>query len=85
MLVLTRKRGEQILIGDDIVITILEAKGDSVRIGVDAPRGIVVHRQEVMQAVTEANLEAARAGADDAASLALLLSARVRGTRDEAQ
>jgi carbon storage regulator len=75
MLVLTRKRGEQILIGDDIVITILDAKGDSIRVGIDAPRGVVIHRLEVMQAVTEANLEASRAGAADGAALAGLLGA----------
>ena len=74
MLVLTRKRGEQILIGDDIVITILDAKGDSIRVGIDAPRGVVIHRLEVMQAVTEANLEASRAGATDGEALAGLLS-----------
>ena len=78
MLVLTRKRGEQILIGDDIVITILEAKGDSVRVGIDAPQGVVIHRLEVMQAVTEANLEAARADAADGAALAGALAARGR-------
>lgn len=75
MLVLTRKRGEQILIGDDIVITILDAKGDSIRVGIDAPRGVVIHRLEVMQAVTEANLEASRAAPSDGDALAGLLSA----------
>jgi len=74
MLVLTRKRGEQILIGDDIVITILDTKGDSVRVGIDAPRGVVIHRLEVMQAVTEANLEAARGATADPQTLAGLLS-----------
>jgi carbon storage regulator len=75
MLVLTRKRGEQILIGDDIVITILDAKGDSIRVGIDAPRGVIVHRLEVMQAVTEANVEASRAAASDGEALAGLLGA----------
>ena len=75
MLVLTRKRGEQILIGDDIVITILDAKGDSIRVGIDAPRGVVIHRLEVMQAVTEANLETSRAAASDGEALAGLLGA----------
>jgi carbon storage regulator len=69
MLVLTRRRGEQILIGDDIVVTILEVKGDSVRIGIDAPKGVAIHRHEVVQAVTEANLEAARADGDELAEL----------------
>ena len=84
MLVLTRKRGEQILIGDDIVITILDTKGDAVRVGIEAPRGVVIHRLEVMQAVTEANLEAARAGSNDGQALAGLLSAMPHKKADEA-
>jgi carbon storage regulator len=84
MLVLTRKRGEQILIGDDIVITILDAKGDSIRVGIDAPRGVVIHRLEVMQAVTEANLEAARGASSDGAALAGLLSVMPKKAADEA-
>jgi len=83
MLVLTRKRGEQILIGDDIVITILDTKGDAVRVGIEAPRGVVIHRLEVMQAVTEANLEAARAGSSDGQALAGLLSSMPRKAPDE--
>ena len=59
MLVLTRKSGEQILIGDDIVITVLEGRGDGVRIGIDAPRGVKIQRQEVLRAVEEANVAAA--------------------------
>ncbi|TFC02797.1 carbon storage regulator CsrA [Cryobacterium adonitolivorans] len=58
MLVLTRKQGEKILIGDDIVITVLDVRGDSIRLGVDAPRGISIQRAEILKAVTEANLEA---------------------------
>jgi len=58
MLVLTRKPGEKILIGDDIVITVLDARGDSVRIGIDAPRGVKIQREEVVRAVSEANVAA---------------------------
>ena len=64
MLVLTRKPGERILVGDDITITVLDVRGDSIRIGVDAPRGMRIQRDEVVQAVTEANVEAAQADAD---------------------
>lgn len=64
MLVLTRKPGEKILIGDDIVITVLDARGDSIRIGVDAPRGVRIQRDEVVRAVTEANLAAVEAAPD---------------------
>jgi len=85
MLVLTRKRGEQILIGDDIVITILDAKGDNIRVGIDAPRGVIVHRLEVMKAVTDANVEASRAAASDGDTLAGLLAGMPKKTAEEPQ
>jgi len=66
VLVLTRKVGERILIGDDIVITVLDSRGDGVRIGIDAPRGVKIQREEVVRAVAEANVEAAQAAGDDA-------------------
>lgn len=66
MLVLTRKPGERILIGDNIVVTILDSRGDGVRIGIDAPRGITIQREEVLRAVTDANLAAAEAVPADA-------------------
>ena len=61
MLVLTRKAGEKILIGDDIVITVLDVRRDGVRIGIEAPGGIKIQRDEVVRAVTEANVAAAQA------------------------
>lgn len=60
MLILTRKTGQSIVIADDIVVTIVEASGDQVRLGVDAPRHIAVHREEVYTQITREN-EAARA------------------------
>lgn len=69
MLVLTRKAGERVLIGDDIVITVLETRGDGIRVGVEAPRGVRIQRGEIVQAVTEANTAAAGADADDEARL----------------
>lgn len=68
MLVLTRKVGERILIGDDVVITVLDSRGDGVRIGIDAPRGVKIQREEVVRAVTEANAEAAAAAASAGAA-----------------
>ena len=64
MLVLTRRVGQSLVIGDDIVLRVLEVKGDVVRIGVDAPREIKVHRQEVHDAVVAAN-RAATASSDE--------------------
>jgi carbon storage regulator len=59
MLVLARRVGENILIGDDIVVTVLEMSRDQVRIGIRAPRSVSVHREEVYQEILLANREAA--------------------------
>ncbi|GAB3044215.1 hypothetical protein GCM10027052_28090 [Parafrigoribacterium mesophilum] len=66
MLVLTRKTGEKILIGDDVVITVLDVRRDGVRIGIEAPNGVKIQRDEVVRAVTEANVAAAQADPDAA-------------------
>lgn len=58
MLVLTRRPHQSIHIGDDIVVTVLEVKGDQIRIGISAPRDVQVHREEVLQALTQANRSA---------------------------
>lgn len=58
MLVLTRRPHQSIHIGDDIVVTVLEVKGDQIRIGINAPRDVQVHREEVLQALTQANRSA---------------------------
>ena len=55
MLVLSRHRDESIRIGDDIVITVVDIRGDKVRLGIDAPREISVHRQEVYEAIKREN------------------------------
>ncbi|MDP4334625.1 carbon storage regulator CsrA, partial [Curtobacterium sp. A7_M15] len=85
MLVLTRKVGERILVGDDIVITVLDSRGDGVRIGIDAPRGVKIQREEVVRAVTEANAEAAAAaGASDDAEARLRRALEDRGAAGDA-
>ncbi len=48
MLILTRKRGETVLIGDDVTVTVLGVKGQQVRIGIDAPKDVEIHREEVV-------------------------------------
>ena len=60
MLVLTRKLGEGIVIGDDITITVVELKGGNVRIGIKAPRSKKVHRQEVYDRIVQENRDASR-------------------------
>jgi len=60
MLILTRKSGESINIGSDIVVRVLEIKGNQARIGIEAPRSIAVHREEVYQQVQRENELAAR-------------------------
>ena len=59
MLILTRKSGESINIGSDIVVRVLEIKGNQARIGIQAPRHITVHREEIFQQVKESNEMAA--------------------------
>lgn len=59
MLILTRKLGESIAIGDDIKITILDIKGKQLRIGIDAPPSVSVHRSEIYQMIQKENLQAA--------------------------
>jgi carbon storage regulator len=59
MLVLTRRAGESVMIGDDVVITVLEARGDVIRLGIQAPRDVQVHREEVWKELQAANREAA--------------------------
>jgi len=69
MLVLTRKAGESVVIGDEVVVRVLEVRGDVVRVGIDAPRDVQVHRQEVYEAVREANIAAAAASEEAVAAL----------------
>ncbi|MBW1739634.1 MAG: carbon storage regulator CsrA [Deltaproteobacteria bacterium] len=65
MLVLTRKSGEKITIGDDIVVTILDISGTQVKVGIEAPRGISVHRSEIYEKIQEQNRLAADVDAAD--------------------
>jgi carbon storage regulator len=65
MLVLSRHRDESIIIGDNIVVTIVDIRGDKVRLGIDAPTEIPVHRREVYEAIQRENLQAARGEAKE--------------------
>jgi len=69
MLVLSRHRDESIMIGDDIVVTIVDIRGDKVRLGIDAPTAIPVHRQEVFEAIQRENRKASQLQPDDTRDL----------------
>lgn len=62
MLVLTRKRDESIIIGDEIRITVVDVRGDQVKLGIDAPRSIPVHREEIYKEIQAENRRAALKG-----------------------
>ena len=66
MLVLSRQRDESIIIGDNIVVTIVDVRGDKVRLGIEAPREVSVHRREVYEAIQRENRGAAQISLDEA-------------------
>lgn len=59
MLVLSRKKNESIVINDNVIVTVVEVRGDKVRIGIEAPRDVTVHRQEVLEAILSEKLKLA--------------------------
>lgn len=86
MLVLTRHVHQSIVIGHDIVVTVLEVRGDQVRLGITAPKEVQVHREEVFAALTAANRQAATS-AEELGVLSQLAGgageARADGSPDE--
>jgi carbon storage regulator len=69
MLVLSRQRDESIMIGDNVQITIVDIRGDKVRLGIVAPTEIAVHRKEVYDAIQRENRKAAKVSTDDLAGV----------------
>jgi len=76
MLVLSRRKDEKIIIGDGIEVTIVEIRGDNVKIGVSAPKEIPIYRAELLDAVRQANYEAARQTPVDLVELAKMLKSK---------
>ena len=66
MLVLSRQRDESIIIGDNVVITVVDVRGDKVKLGIEAPKEIPVHRREVYEAILRENRQATLLKTDDA-------------------
>lgn len=73
MLRITRKTGERIMLGDDVVVEVLEVRGQTVRLGIDAPRALVIYREEIWLEVKRENEAAAQAAS------APLPSVRLKG------
>jgi carbon storage regulator len=68
MLVLARKVGQSIVIGDNVEILVIEVRGEQVRLGIEAPKSIPVHRKELLEQVRDENIKAASDAAVDAVS-----------------
>ncbi len=65
MLVLTRKINQSIVIGDDVEVVVLEVRGEQVRLGIKAPRSVVVHRKEIYEQIQEENRAASETRPED--------------------
>jgi carbon storage regulator len=64
VLIITRRAGEKVMVGEDVVVEIMEIVGNTVRIGIQAPRSVPVYREEIWNAVREENRSAATADVD---------------------
>jgi carbon storage regulator len=64
MLILTRRPGERVVIGEDVLVTVMGISGHTVRLGIEAPSGVPIYREEIWLAVREENRAAAEASAD---------------------
>jgi carbon storage regulator len=84
MLVLSRQRDETIMIGDDIEVTVVDIRGDKVRLGINAPKEISVHRKEVYDAIRRENRAAAQVKPEDLSGLGGKLGGNVAGTNGAA-
>lgn len=63
MLILTRRPGERVVIGDEVTVTVMEITGQTARLGIDAPKGLPVYREEIWLAVKAENMAAAESSA----------------------
>lgn len=73
MLVLTRRPNESIMIGDDVEVSIVEVKGEQVKLGISAPKNIKVHRKEIFLAIQRENIDASRPSVEKAGGIGEIL------------
>ena len=73
MLALSRRIGESIMIGNDVEITIIEVKGEQVRLGIRAPKNVAIHRKEIYLQIKESNQEVAESGTESIENISKLL------------
>lgn len=78
MLVLSRKLGEGIVIGDDIILKVVEVKGGNVRLGIDAPKDTKIYRKEIYEQITQQNQAAATWSIDDLDAISSLISTQTK-------
>lgn len=83
MLVLSRKRDESIIIGDDVIITVVDVRGEQVKIGVTAPKNVSIHRKEVYEAIQLENQAAARANLQNLSGLVKVLKTKPSPDKSE--
>ncbi len=81
MLRITRRAGERIVLGDDVIVEVIEVKGGTVRLGIDAPRSLPVYREEIWLEVKRENEAAAMASGDRLSDVAERLKGRGGSTR----
>lgn len=83
MLILTRRAGETLMIGDDVTITVLGVKGNQVRIGVNAPKNVAVHREEIYQRIQQEKQQGSAATpVNDADSIGNQIPRKMRSDSD---
>ncbi len=84
MLILTRRVGETLMIGDDVSVTVLGVKGNQVRIGINAPQDVAVHREEIFQRIQrEANVASGEGGGENSNGGGAGAGGAAAGARDD--
>ena len=84
MLILSRKRDEKVVIGDGIEVTVVEIKGDTVKLGIEAPKSVKIYRAELFAAIAKANIEATELPPTDLSELEKKVRDSTKGSKEGA-